>query len=387
MGSSQEAAILGGAPRRGKRLTSVFAVLAAVACTALIAAGLRSGNTGEPVVAAIRQPLPVAVDTFRYQDSFERQVSFLGLVRAGRKSSLGFEVPGALATIPVREGSTVSVGDVLATLDTGQLQARRDAASADLRRVEVELKLARLKAERQRNLQATGAVSKEAFDETRLTALALEAQMEAVTARLRGLDIELEKSVLRAPYDGAVARRLVNAGAVVNPGTPVVQLVESGSREAHFGIAAEQVGLLQDGNSYDLAFRGDIVRATLRSVRPDIDPVTLTATAVFELPPAIAAFDGEPVSLLLREQVAVSGGWVPVAALLEGERGLWTALRLKAEEGGYITVRESLEVLEVQGDRAYVRGTLGDGQRFVGDGVHRIAPGTAVAPLEVARAG
>ena len=140
--------------------------------------------------------------------------------------------------------------------------------------------------------------------------------------------------------------------------------------------------MLNPGEVYPLTLRGVEFAARLRSIRPDVDPVTLTATAVFELPDEAQGLDGEPVSLALQERVEIRGGWLPMSALLEGERGLWTVLRLRDADGQKVGVREAVEVLEVKGNRAFVRGTLGDGQHFISDGVHRIAPGTPVSPLE-----
>ncbi len=364
-----------------RKKATLVAIAAAVGLTTVLTLALKA-RVAPGEAEQVRQPIPVPVSTFTLQDSYQREVSFLGLVRAGRTSNVGFEVPGAVSELSVREGSEVAEGDILASLDTAQLEARRKAVAADLARVEAELELARIKAKRQRDLQKTGAVSEEAFDETRLRARALEAQLDNVRAQLASIDIDLEKSVLRAPYTGVVAQRLVNAGAVVNTGTPVVRLVAGGKREAHIGIAAEQTELLTPGERYSLTLRGQVFEAPLRSIRPDVDPVTLTATAVFELPDEIVGLDGEPVNLLLEEHVEMRGGWVPVAALLEGERGLWTVLRLEPTPEGPVTVREAVEVLEVQGSRAYVRGTLGDAAQYIADGVHRIAPGTPVAAQE-----
>ena len=374
MGSSTElGALRRPSVARGTLGALAIAVLATVLMTAFLHARAGSSDTSSE-----RRPLPVATSTFVIQSGYEREISFLGLVRAGRASNVGFEVPGTLSNLPVREGSRVAAGDVLASLDTAQLTARRAAIAADLGRVEAELELARIKARRQQDLQQTGAVSEEAFDETRLRARALEAQLESVQAQLRGIDVDLAKSVLRAPYDGVVAERLVNAGAVVNPGNPVLRLVAAGNREAHIGIAAEQTALLEEGAVYTLNLRGQAISARLRSIRPDVDPRTLTTTAVFELPEQAGGLDGEPVSLALTETVEMRGGWLPISALLEGERGLWTVLRLEETDAGLVTVREAVEVLAVQGERAFVRGSLADHQRFVADGVHRVAPGTPV---------
>ncbi len=377
MQSGTEQVRVGALRRRSTTRGTVAAVALAVLATAALT-GLLHARAAAVETASSRQPLSVVTGTFELQQGYRRDISFLGLVRAGRTSNLGFEVPGTLSNLAVGEGSPVTAGQVLATLDTAQLEARRAAVEANLDQVAAELELARLKARRQRNLQKSGAVSKESFDETRLRARALEAQLASVEAQLRGIDVDLEKSVLRAPYDGLVAERRVETGAVINPGNPVLRLVASGAREAHIGIAAEQTALLQPGTSYTLTLRGQSVPANLRSIRPDIDPLTLTATAVFELPATAGGMDGEPVTLSLSEEVTMVGGWLPVSALLEGERGLWNVLRVVDSDRGTVTAREAVEVLDVRGDRAYVRGSLGDHQRFIADGVHRIAPGTPV---------
>ena len=314
-------------------------------------------------------------------DGYQRDVSFLGLIRAGQRSNIGFEVPGLVMSVPVREGSTVQAGQEIARLDTAQLQSRRDAISADLERVTAELELARLKEERQRDLRDTGAVSREAYDETRLRAKALDAQLKSAAAQLRGIDLDLARSILYAPYDGVVAQRMVNEGAVVSIGTPVARIVASGLREAHIGIAVEQAARLTPGQGYSLVFRDETIESTLRSIRPDIDPATLTTTAVFELPSGVNGLDGEPVALTLSETVAVPGAWLPITALIEGERGLWTVLRLGEQDGSTVALREAVEVLHIDDDRAYVRGTLVEGQRVVADGIHRVTPGTPVVDV------
>ena len=328
---------------------------------------------------AERVPLTVTATNYLVQDSYLREVSYLGLVAAGRKAKLGFEVAGTVAELPWREGSPVEKGQLIARLDDASLQASYSATSADLAQARSELELAKLKARRQRELRESGAVSREAFDETRLRAKALTSQVEAVSARLRSIEIQIEKASLRAPYAGVIADRYVHEGAVVNPGSPVVHFIETAGREANIGVAVSKARALEVGKVYSLKLRGEHFSSTLLSVRPDVDPVTRVTTAVFAIPPEIDAVDGEPVTLTLEEQVAVRGGWLPIAALLESSRGLWTVLRLEEFPEGMRTVREVVEVLEIQGDQAYVKGTLADDSLVVANGVHRTTPGTLVA--------
>jgi len=359
--------------------TSLAALVGAIFLTTALTLGLYARvaiSRDEPKAAT---PLPVMATTYVVQKSYQRESSYLGLVQAGRKTVLGFELPGLLSQLNVQEGSTVAAGGIIAVLDESKLQARRDATAADLKRVGLELELANIKAKRQKNLSNTGAVSKEAYDETRLVAQALVAQVDSVQAQLDSIEIDIQKSVLRAPYDGVIADRYLDEGAVVSPGSPVVKLMEAGRREAHIGVAVEHIDLLVPGSEHMLLLRRAPVKATLLSVRPDVDPVTRTATAVFILPDNISALDGEPITLALGQAVFMEGGWLPIAALMEGQRGVWTVLQIVGKQGEQHAIREAVEVLEIQGDMVYVRGTINDGNLIVAHGTHRVAPGVSVS--------
>jgi len=359
------------------RRSSVIGVFAAIALVMTMTTLLYLRVAFSADIAS-KSPLPVASTLYQVQNGYERTVSYLGLIVAGRKADLGFELSGMVATPPPRPGTSVMQGDVLVTLDDAALHAKRRSTAATLQQARVELELAQLKARRQEDLIKTGAVSNDVYDETRMRALALESRVDAESAHLGAIDIELQKSRLLAPYDGIVADRYVQQGAIVNPGVPVVRLLEAAHQESQIGVSAERAGTLELGNFYTLKLRAITFKAELLSVRPDIDPITRTATAVFSIPGAIEALDGEPVTLDLEETVNESGGWLPTASLVERNRGIWTVLKLEPEGDQLRAVTEAVEVLQINGDRAFVRGTLAPGARVVASGTHRITAGAVV---------
>ena len=72
---------------------------------ALIVTGLTSAlyaRTALTEAAPVRTPLAVEAVSYEVQDSYLRPVSYLGLVVAGSKANLGFEIPGQIATLPMR---------------------------------------------------------------------------------------------------------------------------------------------------------------------------------------------------------------------------------------------------------------------------------------------
>ena len=361
--------------RRG----SIFGLLVAGAGTAL-ATALIFANTEETISQA-KAPLPVATATYSREASYQRSANFVGVVRAGSDSAVGFEVAGTVRAMPARVGTRVAAGDVLASLDTDRREAQQRAVQAELRRLEADLELARLRRERLADLRADGLAAQQSYDEARLGEQALLAAREATRANLDGARLELEKSQLLAPFDGVVAARLVQEGAVVNAGTPVLRLVAASGYEAHIGVPVERASQLEVGSEHPLKLGDQRFSATLRAIRADVDPATLTVGAIFDLPEDIGAHEGETVLMTLDESINISGGWLPVSALLEGDRGLWNVLVVSTSEGGTVTAREAVEVIYSRGKQVFVRGTLADGAQVVATGVHRLSPGMPVEPI------
>ena len=76
--------------------------------------------------------------------------------------------------------------------------------------------------------------------------------------------------------------------------------------------------------------------------------------------------------------MATDGAWVPVTALRDGVRGLWTVLVAVPSDAGSVVAEEAVEILYADETRALVRGTFADGARLIESGAHRVTPGQAV---------
>lgn len=353
-----------------------------------LAVGLSVGGTAlikankVTTTSVERIPMPVAAIVFKQQPMFTRNAHYLGVIKAGSDSVVGFEVAGVLTDLPATEGMRVSPGDVLAQLGTDRRQARLDAAAATNSRVSAERAQAEARAERIAQLVQDGSASEQDYDDARFSAQALAAAESTAAAQRRSAQLELEKSTLRAPYEAVVAERLVQTGAVVAPGTPVLRLVTATGREAHVGVPADVARRLVAGNAYTLALKGERVTAELRSIRDDLDATTLTVGAVFDLPASTAVAVGESAVLQIAETVDSAGGWLPISALLEAPRGLWDVLTITPDaDGKQRAQRESVEILYTRGNEVFVRGTLANEVAVVASGLQRISPGDLVEPV------
>jgi membrane fusion protein, multidrug efflux system len=339
-------------------------------------------------IARAEAATPVALQQIHQTGSFEAVRLYAGRTAPGRASDLGFKQPGELATVLVDEGSRVVQGQVLAHQDTAALdaalrraQAEVTLAAANVLAARAHADLARQTEARWSRLRVSGHVSEQHYDEQRLAASARSAELAVAEAGLASAraaqasaEIALREASLRAPFAGTIQARHHDEGTQVGAGEPVLRLIGSGRVKALVGVPESQMLQLTVGASYPLHWNGQIHAADLTAILPEVDAQTRTVTAVLELADDRIPL-GAVVELRLNQAVASTGFWLPLTALAESDRGLW---------GVYVVndtatlERRLVEILHSDAERAFVRGTLRDGERIVVTGVQRLVPGQQV---------
>lgn len=361
----------------------------AVSAAGLFAARQGIGDAGVVLASPAMAVSVLAVDKV---DGYTMRRVFTGRVEANRTAELGFERSGLLREVKVREGERVTAGAVLAQLDGALLDARKTELTAALAKAQADLALAEATLERYLNSVGQGAVTRQGLDEAREGARAAAAARDLALARIASLDLDLDKTLLRAPFDGVVIRRRADEGRVVSSGEPVLALQESASPEIRVGIAGRLGNLLHEGSEYRLRYRGQAFQARLRALPPLRAADARTRDALFvPKSPLHELYAGELVELELEEWIASPGTWLPISALAQRARGLWQIYALDAVDGSApanldATHRISpvpVELVHQDGERVFVRGPIELGQRYVSAGMHRVVPGQLVrAPTE-----
>jgi len=368
-------------PRRGRRWRGAVARLAVavavVAGTGLAATALHQ-RAGAGIVAEVAAPMPVAALPLERAAGYTETRRYAGRIEPARAATLGFERGGRVTEVRVDDGDAVAAGDVVARLDTRLLENARARLGATREAQAASVELARLTDARQAGL-TDRAVSAQRRDETRLKLAEAEARLAETDAALEGIVIDLEKSVLRVPFAGRVAARLVDEGAVVATGGQVVELLETSAPRARIGLAPEIAGNLVVGERHTVDYRGVAHPARLVALRPDIDPASRTVEAIFELDPDPRLVFGDLVRFEAELWHPEPGYWVPLTALVEDRRGLWSVYAIADQPDGAPRVRSSaVRVLTVEGERAFVAGDLPEETAIVRDGTHRVIPGQAI---------
>lgn len=332
--------------------------------------------------AAVDAPPPAAVTTVSAlrvspSSTLTTTRAFHGQVEASETVNLGFEQSGRLNVLKVDEGDRIKEGQVLARLDTRILMTERARLVASRAALEAQAELSRRTSARQSELRNRGFASDQAVDNVALGLTAIEAQMAEVDAALTQVDVRLSQTELLAPFDGVVGARFVDPGAIVNPGSPIVDVRKGTAPTFRVGIDPKLATIVE--NSPSIITIGDVeYPGTFIGFRSDLDPQTRTRTALFEVttddPVYLAAG-----TLTLKTIQNVAGYAVPLTALRDGVRGLWTLIVLTPDDGDtHIARSAAVEVIQIEGDTAYVRGTLSGDALILPDGTHRLVPGSVV---------
>jgi RND family efflux transporter MFP subunit len=361
-------------PRYGRALLSA-ALLGLAACGD---AGVDRGKTTD---AALLVPVARVASA----DGYVVRREFAGRVEAARDSAVGFEIGGQLAAVLVDEGDRVAAGEVLARLDTERLEAREAEAVAALDQTGASLALAETTLARTAEALEFRGVSQQEYDEAVRAERAARSAREAARARLASVRVDLEKSVLRAPFEATVVRRAADEGEVLAPGQVLLQLQEQAPPRVRIGVAGDMLEAVAARDDHMLMVNGRALPARLRAVLPVRDAATRTVDALFELETAQGVLPGDLARLALERQMEAPGFWLPLGSLAEGDRGVWTnyvAVPLPAGESAgeatHVIEARTVEVLHEREDQVYVRGAIDAGERVVVEGLHRVVPGQTV---------
>ncbi len=230
-----------------------------------------------------------------------------GRVESVSRSQVGVQITGVVLERRVQEGDKVRPGDLLLLLRSDDLQAQlreaeaaldqlanatRPQAELALARAESRLDQARREAQRRRELNERGLLSKEALEQAeeeeiitrnaveaaRVTAVAAapgSTEEALLNARVASLQAELEKTRVRAEVAGTVLTRDVEPGDLVQPGKILFTIARQGATEVVVPLDEKNLSQLAQGQAASViadAFPTQPFPARVSFIAPRVDP-------------------------------------------------------------------------------------------------------------------
>lgn len=304
-------------------------------------------------------------------------LSYTGTVVAKTETALGFPMSGTVATRPVDTSDLVSKGDVLAALDTTDLDSDLRTADAGVTVAQAQLRSATDARERAKTLAERGVDSATRLEDAERALISAQARLDqAKASQARALDVK-NLAILTAPYDGVVTNTFAEPGAALSEGQTVLQLAAIGKREIVIDVSEAEVGLQKLGDRFVASLMAsESIQADVLLTR--IDPVAEKATRTYRLHLSI---EDAPQAFRLGSLVRVSPAVgkqaniiLPRSALLEPS-GVWVVDRTSNS----VSLRP-VEVSGVSADFVVVSSGLSTGDEVVVKGIHSLEEGQAVGP-------
>ena len=150
-----------------------------------------------------------------------------GYLVARRQSVVSSRIQGRISELKVEEGSVVSAGDVLATLDNQDVIAAIAKAKADIAYAKADLAEAERQYRLQEGLYKDKVVSQDALDASKSKVNLAQAAIQQDEANLQVQQAYLDFTTIRAPFAGIVVKKMTEAGESVAPIPPGVNISTS----------------------------------------------------------------------------------------------------------------------------------------------------------------
>jgi len=214
-----------------------------------------------------------------------------GTVLANEAVELRSEVSGRIRNISFTEGTRVNKGDLLVKIVDDDLQAQ-------LKKLTLQESLSKEDVQRKTKLLELDAISQEEFDQGQNQLLVIQAEIQLIKA-------QIEKTEIRAPFEGLIGLRYVSPGGYLSPSMLVTNLLDLDPVKIEFSVPEKYLGQISKKTAISFSIDGNdsIFSGTVYAIEPKINPATrsLTFRAVCSNP----------------DQILLPGNFAKVSILLQ----------------------------------------------------------------------
>jgi membrane fusion protein, multidrug efflux system len=207
-------------------------------------------------------------------EPFQDFLNVIGTVKASEDINLAAEGSGRIVEMRVRRGSRVAKGAPIAKIDDAQIVL-------EVSRLRAQNENARENYERRKAIWEKDRIGSE------LDLIAAKTTYEQTEASLKLLQLQLDRTVIRAPFNAVVEDIISEVGETVAPGTPVVRLISDGTVRVRAGVPARYTESVRVGDSVEITFdefRSEVIKSTVVFVGTSIDPQARTFTVEANIP-------------------------------------------------------------------------------------------------------
>ena len=268
----------------GRLRIALLATTVAVVALGVILVARASSQVNQVALASQAKGVTVIEARAASYRPFRR---YVGTISPWVEARIGPQLIAAYAdTVLVRPGDVVKRGQVIATLDCRNASASSKAVSMQARAIQTEQEALAHEASRIAELKEGGFASPNEIEKHAADSASKQAQLMETQAKMQRATLEVNDCVLRAPFAGEIAARMVDPGAFVRPGSAVATVIDRGNVRVVAEVPEADFGVVGPGTPVmirALATRKDL-QAKIARLSPAADLATRTVHLEIDVP-------------------------------------------------------------------------------------------------------
>jgi RND family efflux transporter MFP subunit len=202
--------------------------------------------------------------------------TYAGTVTGRTRVTVSTKLMGVISSIPVEEGSRVTAGQVIVSIRSDDLKAKK--AQVEAGRAEAGAALANVSAnyERIRGLYAKKSATQKEMDDMQMAYDMAQAKVKSVDEMEKEVADLLKYADIASPLTGTIVGKYVQEGDLANPGMPLLAVEDTRELRVSFSVPESEIGSVAPGMkvglSMDAAPAGTTIPGTIDRVNPSGDP-------------------------------------------------------------------------------------------------------------------
>ena len=324
---------------------------------------------------AQQPPAPVVQIAYVSETEVTPTVAVPGTIYSRNDVQVTAGVAGQL-TMVAEPGTLVEVGDAIASIDKETLLLQRAEQEVLLERAEINTRQLNSQLSRQLELQGSNLVSEFELEQTEANRDLAVADAKLIKVRLRQIDDQIRRAVVRASFSGVITSRMHRAGEDVARGEVLAQMTDILNMEVRAFVPLKHLPRTIVGESIDVFATDTQFSGSIRSLVPTGDIRSQTFEARIDLPLDASAewTVGQLVSVGIPIRTGKQTLAIPRDALILRQEGSYV-FRINDENKAE---RIAVEIGASSGDLIGVTGLLTEGDRVAVRGAENLSEGAEV---------
>lgn len=334
----------------------------------------------EDISPVTRQGAVVAAELLDVEPQrIEETYTTTGDLIADDRVEIASRLMGFIRELEVREGSTVTQGQLLLTIDPTEIEAQLNEAEARVAQARARVEEAKADFERFKSLAEQRLVAENVFTKAELEYQLAQQELRAALATLDRIKVQLKYAEIRSPVSGVVVDKHRQAGDIATPGAPILTIENPDNIVLRTFIREDHLRHVQNGDEVTISV--DAVGLKTRGVITRLVPSGDPGTHSYLVKATLNRLDAARSGMFARAEFTIGAKWgilIPAAAVVT--RADLPGVYLVDDEG--IAHFRMLRTGRRFDDRVEILSGLEGGERIVVQAEAPLRTGDKVVPSE-----